>query len=118
MIVHSAGVLLIGFGVATQAARLRVFARAPRARLQGTLGEEYRNLAIGLGVYRIPPLTISEEVPAPMAVGIKNPASLLPARIVGRLSGDELKTVLAHELAHCQRGDLWLNGVQLILLAA
>jgi hypothetical protein len=28
-----------------------------------------------------------------------------------------LRAVLAHELAHCQRGDLWLNWIQLLLVA-
>src|SRR5262249_5247230 len=74
-------------------------------------------LVLQLNLKRIPPLVVSDEVEAPMAFGFQKPAILLPGSVVERLSPGELKAVLAHELAHCQRGDLWLNWLQLMLLA-
>ena len=117
MALHLTGTALIGVSTTRQALRLRRLARASRSRLEPEAGEQYRNLAIALGVYRIPPVAVSDEVHAPMAFGFKAASIMLPPRILAHLNAEELKAVLAHELAHCQRGDLWLNWIQLMLLA-
>ncbi|MFO1501134.1 MAG: M56 family metallopeptidase [Verrucomicrobiota bacterium] len=117
MIVHLTGIGLVGGLIVRRAIRLRRLSRACRTRLGSGLREQYRDLAIAMGVYRIPSLGISAQVEAPMAFSVPKPAIVLPTKIVGNLSASELKAVLAHELAHCHRGDLWLNWVQLIILA-
>ena len=38
--------------------------------------------------------------------------------MLARLQGNELESVLLHELAHVKRGDLWLNLVQALLQVA
>jgi hypothetical protein len=41
----------------------------------------------------------------------------MPATNLSRLSEHELKVILAHELGHFRRGDLWVNWAQLLLQA-
>jgi beta-lactamase regulating signal transducer with metallopeptidase domain len=115
---HLLGAAILAGLIWAQTKKLRRLVRASRARLDRRLHDQYRDLAIELGVLPIPPLVISDDVEAPMAFGFSKRIILLPAAVAEHLSPAELRAVLAHELAHCQRGDLWLNGVQLILLVA
>src|SRR6202030_235572 len=64
-----------------------------------------------------PRLVISREINAPIAFGVLRPKVLLPATVVERLSAAQLRTIMAHELAHVCRGDLWINWLQLGLRA-
>jgi CubicO group peptidase (beta-lactamase class C family)/Zn-dependent protease with chaperone function len=50
-------------------------------------------------------LRVSEQVRAPMTLGIARQRVVLPAGIAEHLSDDELRDVLLHELAHVQRRD-------------
>jgi beta-lactamase regulating signal transducer with metallopeptidase domain len=118
MIVLGTGALVLVGMVCRRAREIRRLMARHGQGVTGAVSDEYRDLAIELGVYPIPSLVVSNEVKAPMAFGFSRAAVVLPAAIVNGLSADELRAVLAHELAHCKRGDLWLNWVQLILLAA
>jgi Zn-dependent protease with chaperone function len=54
-------------------------------------------------------LLSASDDPEPAAFGVSRWTIVLPARAVGDLSEDELRALLAHELAHLVRGDsLWL----------
>jgi len=52
-------------------------------------------------------LWTSEEITAPLACGMLRPKIVLPAAMVRRLTGERLTQVLAHELSHHARLDLW-----------
>ncbi|MGH9494720.1 MAG: M56 family metallopeptidase [Candidatus Sulfotelmatobacter sp.] len=54
----------------------------------------------------------SDEVRVPTALGLMNPAIVLPAWTMEELSTDELKQILLHELAHLRRWDDWTNLAQ------
>ncbi len=114
MALHLLGAAALVLSIVRQAARLRRISRSAQVLLGGDF---YRDLALHLNLSRIPALAVSDEVDGPIAFGVRRPVIILPTRILGSLKQAELKAVLAHELAHCQRGDLWLNWVQLILLA-
>jgi beta-lactamase regulating signal transducer with metallopeptidase domain len=58
-----------------------------------------------LGVERLPQLLVSRRALTPIAVGFGRPAVILPERLLGAVSDDELCDVLVHELAHIQRRD-------------
>jgi len=60
---------------------------------------------------------LSADIAAPVAAGLANPAVLLPARLVEELSGEELRQVLTHELAHIRRWDDWTNLAQKVVEA-
>lgn len=52
---------------------------------------------------------------APMLTGLIRPIILLPAQLMTGLSGDEVRAVLAHELAHLARRDAWWNMLQVVI---
>ncbi len=41
----------------------------------------------------------------------------MPRELIDRLHGEDLDSVLAHELAHHRRGDVWMNWVEAALLS-
>ncbi|MHC4889853.1 MAG: M56 family metallopeptidase [Planctomycetota bacterium] len=55
---------------------------------------------------------ISPTVLQAMAVGYLRPMVLLPAAMVTRMQPEMLEAVIAHELAHIRRFDLWVNLAQ------
>jgi bla regulator protein blaR1 len=54
-------------------------------------------------------LLVSREIRSPMAVGFRQPAVILPERLIGEFQESELDHVLLHELAHVARRDDWTN---------
>jgi beta-lactamase regulating signal transducer with metallopeptidase domain len=54
----------------------------------------------------------SEQVRVPTAVGLVNPAILIPHSLMYELSPAELNQVVLHELAHFRRWDDWTNLIQ------
>ncbi len=72
-------------------------------------------LANGLGVRRAVILLESALVEVPTVIGWLRPAILLPASAMTGLSPDQLRAILAHELAHIRRHDYLANIVQTVL---
>ncbi len=60
------------------------------------------------------PVRICKKVSSPMIVGLLNPTLILPAE---SFSNAELRMILAHELLHLQRHDLWYKLVLMITAA-
>lgn len=71
------------------------------AILYGRLAELARRFDL-----RPPRLLSGSDVPGPLLVGIFRPAIVLPVEMLGG-EGETMELVLAHELAHLRRGDLW-----------
>lgn len=63
-------------------------------------------------------LRVSDRVPGPCAIGFIRPVILIPRRLATELSAEELDQVVAHEHAHLQRYDDWLNLLQCAITAA
>ncbi len=60
-------------------------------------------------------LLTSDEEPEPAALGVWNWTIILPERAERELNSAELRTLLAHELAHLVRGDaVWLSVSRLV----
>jgi beta-lactamase regulating signal transducer with metallopeptidase domain len=59
-----------------------------------------------------PALTCAEQIVVPQVTGLLRPTILLPASVMSSLSAGELELILAHELAHIRRYDLWINLLQ------
>lgn len=67
-----------------------------------------------LGV--LPPrVLVSERVVEAVALGLFRPVILLPAAWMLRIPTEQLEAVLAHEIAHLRRHDLWINFAQRVL---
>ncbi len=75
------------------------------------LAERVRSLSQALRVTR-PLIHLSQRVTEAVAVGFLKPMILLPVAWVTELQPDMIEAVIAHELAHIRRGDLWVNLLQ------
>jgi beta-lactamase regulating signal transducer with metallopeptidase domain len=71
-----------------------------------------------MGIHRPVGLRLSPSTFSPAVCGLVRPVILLPASLLQKLSADDLRAVLIHELAHLKRGDLWLNSFQTLLQIA
>ena len=78
------------------------------------LVERVRHLAPALRVTR-PLIHLSHRVTEAVAVGFLKPMILLPVAWVTELPPAMIEAVIAHELAHIRRGDLWVNLVQRLI---
>lgn len=62
-----------------------------------------------------PVIRLSKKVGGAMAIGFIKPVILLPVSWATELPSDMLDAVIAHELAHIRRHDLWVNLLQRII---
>lgn len=74
-----------------------------------------RNLAKQRSVVR---LKIVEGKMSPAVCGLFRPVILLPRELAEKLSTEQLRAVLLHELFHLRRGDVWVNCAQALLQIA
>lgn len=90
-------------------------------QIQSTQGPVYKmlqSLAQQWSVRVVPALASAERIVVPRVVGLLQPTILLPASATTGLTPSELEMVLAHELAHVRRYDMWVNLVQRLAEAA
>ena len=66
-----------------------------------------------IGLKRTPALLVTPEPISPCFAGTWNPRIILPESIITAPLTASLRHVLAHELAHLVRGDLWTNWLLL-----
>lgn len=59
-------------------------------------------------------VVVTRNPVGPAVVGIFQPVVILPKLIVESTSQEQLKPLLAHELIHIRRGDLWIGLLQLL----
>ncbi|MGE5296548.1 MAG: M56 family metallopeptidase, partial [Solirubrobacterales bacterium] len=96
----------------TQLQRLKHrMARQADANLRATLQE----LATKLGIRRAVTLLESAIVEVPTVLGWLRPVILLPANVLTGLTPDQLRAILAHELAHIRRCDYLANILQTVV---
>jgi beta-lactamase regulating signal transducer with metallopeptidase domain len=69
------------------------------------------------GLTRVPEIRICSAMKVPALAGWWRPRLLLPENFADRITEDRLRLVLAHELAHWRRGDLWWQLFTSLLLA-
>ncbi|QDT45228.1 Regulatory protein BlaR1 [Gimesia alba] len=107
------------FGVGFMLARLIVsmikvnrLSRQATVIKDGPLVESLRSLAKQWSMKIVPVLAEAEHIVVPTVVGLIRPLILLPASVVSGLTPDELEMILAHELAHVRRYDMWVNLLQ------
>ncbi|MCA9084435.1 MAG: M56 family metallopeptidase [Planctomycetaceae bacterium] len=65
-----------------------------------------------LRVRVVPALLTVERVVVPHVTGLLRPAVVLPISAVSGLTAEELELLLAHEVAHIRRRDLWVLPLQ------
>ena len=69
------------------------------------------DLAVRLGLSRVPDVRISDRVNTPLVAGFGRPAVLLPAGRFEALTPRQQEMAICHELTHLKRADLWLGCV-------
>jgi beta-lactamase regulating signal transducer with metallopeptidase domain len=79
---------------------------------EGPLVDLLRTAATRWSMRVVPKLARAGEIVVPVVVGLIRPTILLPMSATTSLSLDELELILAHELAHVHRYDLWINLLQ------
>ncbi len=115
MLIHGIGMIVVGLWILRQLHGLRRAAAAARPVRGGALREMVVELCAELGLRRTPRLLVSARPHPPAAFGLRRPTVILTEEMLTRMPAAELRVVLAHELAHHRRGDLWLNGLQILL---
>ena len=80
--------------------------------LAGPLDESLQRLKQLWSLRALPLLKQSQEIVMPQVAGLLRPTILFPASALSGLSVDELEMILAHELAHVRRHDMWINLLQ------
>jgi beta-lactamase regulating signal transducer with metallopeptidase domain len=105
-----AGLILVGIS------ETRRFVRRCEAAKDGAMLQAFQDVRSRLGVRRSIQLLLSSENCTPVAVGILRPSVILPKSLVEQMDSARLEAVLAHELAHHQRGDLWIMTIESLLM--
>jgi beta-lactamase regulating signal transducer with metallopeptidase domain len=62
-------------------------------------------------------ILLSSRITMPIAVGYRNPAIMLPERMVRALSVEQIEQVVLHEAAHLQRRDDWFGLMERVVRA-
>ena len=81
----------------------------------GGLLEQFRGLIIRMGIRHPVRLLQSTRVAVPIVVGWLRPVVLLPVSLVTGLPPDQVRAILAHELAHVRRHDFAVNILQSVV---
>ncbi len=106
-----AGVSLFGGRLLAGAIGLERLRRS-RQPLPLDLATLVERLGARLRMNALPLVFVSRQVSEAMAVGLLRPLVLIPAAWVTELPLPMLEAVIAHELAHLRRRDLWINLLQ------
>jgi len=78
------------------------------------LAQAFDALTKQLGLRRRVRLLVSSSRIGPAVVGLFRPTVVLPLAVVEGRSIDDLLPILAHELLHVRRGDLWIGLLQVV----
>ncbi|HUW60696.1 MAG TPA: M56 family metallopeptidase [Candidatus Bathyarchaeia archaeon] len=116
-LVHGAGAVVVLCFLARCFLRLWRVTRSCRAVEAGPLRDRFEGLKARLGVRGEVELLVTPGDSSAMALGIFRRRVLLPASLLDGLSGGQIDSILAHELAHHRRKDTWFIMAENILLA-
>ena len=106
-----AGVILLSLKLTLGACSLQLLCRG-RKPVPHNLADRFEWLGRRLGVRARQTIYLSHKVQEALVVGFVRPAILLPVSWVSELPAETLEAIVAHELSHIRRWDLWINLVQ------
>jgi bla regulator protein BlaR1 len=95
--------------------QLRMTRRDGTEITTGELADEFSALSREMNFTRPPRFLSSTKAIIPFAFGLRKQTVVLPEAAVSNLTLDELRPVLAHELAHLRSWDQWANWCQAML---
>ena len=85
-----------------------------RQRVEPCLARRIKSISRRIGLTNVA-VYASHRIHEAAVVGFWRPAILLPASWITSLSPDVLEAIIAHELAHVRRYDVWVNLMQRIV---
>ncbi|MCH7726270.1 MAG: M56 family metallopeptidase [Planctomycetes bacterium] len=89
-------------------------ARAPDT----TLIDDVKQVSRQIGLASCPPVRVTDALVCPLvSIGRWKQLVLLPSHLLAELSREQIRSILAHELAHIRRRDHWVRCFELIVLA-
>jgi beta-lactamase regulating signal transducer with metallopeptidase domain len=106
------GVALSLVGISRQWQRARLLTRQDVSDAGEPVGAIVSELLSRLGVQDGVHVRQSGQAAVPMVLGCLRPVVLIPAHTAADLSVDQLRAILAHELAHVRRRDYLANVLQ------
>ncbi|MCL2640000.1 MAG: M48 family metalloprotease [Phycisphaerales bacterium] len=115
-------VLVVGWGVGVAGMLVRMFFSLGRAAKWVGVGEPVDlpmvgELAKQLRLRRSFKVLVSSLYRVPAVVGTWSPVLLVPASILAEMSPEQLRLIIAHELAHVRRWDFLVNLMQQVVEA-
>lgn len=91
----------------------RAWRSATRLHASAELHELVALVARDVGV-RTPRIETSGSLEAPVVTGSIRPTLVWPQSLLGAMPSDQMRTVIAHELEHIRRGDLWTESLEIL----
>lgn len=113
--IYVLGLLVAAVRLSRQQRRLKMIRRAGTKMRSGELYENFVELTRAMKFRRPPLLITSAAATVPFVFGLRTQIVFLPSAAIERLSADELRPVLAHELAHLRHRDQWVSWLQALL---
>ena len=86
-----------------------------RLALSGEIADRTSTLAARMGFRAVPRVFSSRAACEAVVTGLLRPIVLLPVAWLAEMSPEVLEAVIAHELAHIRRFDLWFNLFQRVV---
>jgi beta-lactamase regulating signal transducer with metallopeptidase domain/protocatechuate 3,4-dioxygenase beta subunit len=114
LVVWLAGVLLLAVRLSLSWLHVRWLARGRRV-IPADLAAKAALLGKRLGLRFPPRVCVSEKIREAIVVGLWRPLVLLPASWLTEMTPEVLEAVIAHELSHIRRLDLWVNLLQRLM---
>jgi beta-lactamase regulating signal transducer with metallopeptidase domain len=111
MILHFLGAIAVAGWIVHELQVLRGILRRSVELASGDLHRRFVQLGEQLGLRNSPRLLVTKELAGPAAFGLWSPVVVLPEGVM-HIEPAEMNVILAHELAHHRRHDLWLNAAQ------
>ena len=108
---------LVLLGVTIRWLRFWRMVRSSPRRDSPELDTMLQTLSKQLGVRRRVRLLVTESLVGPAVVGFFRVTVLIPAVVADKLKGKSVEPILAHELLHIRRGDLWVGLLQTVAQA-
>ncbi|MBN1362107.1 MAG: M56 family metallopeptidase [Sedimentisphaerales bacterium] len=115
MLLHLSGSLMVLFWLLWQSVRLAAWVVRRSAPAPAALQALSREVQAELGYFKRLDVRVGAEAGSPMAFQLLRPMIVLPQRTAEALSDEELRPVLAHEIAHLKRRDPLVNTLQILL---
>lgn len=111
----TAGVIVLGLRLLGGWIRVGHLGRGDRSPASASWSGVLEDLAAGLGVRVSVTLWESASVRTPMILGWLSPVVLFPVGMLAGLPPDQVRALLAHELAHLRRQDYLVNLGQCVV---